>query len=84
MNDVFMNTYHRLPVTFAKGEGSWLYDTDGKKYLDFCAGIAVNLLGHNYAPLVKAVSEQAAKYIHVCNYFQSDVTAAFAQKLVQA
>jgi len=84
MSNVFMNTYHRLPVTFAKGEGSWLYDTEGKKYLDFAGGIAVNLLGHNYAPLVKAVSDQAAKYIHVCNYYNSDVTVQFAQKLVQA
>jgi acetylornithine/N-succinyldiaminopimelate aminotransferase len=82
MKDVFMNTYHRLPVTFARGDGSWLYDIDGKKYLDFGSGIAVNLLGHNYAPLVKAVSEQAAKFIHVCNYYQNDTTAAFAQKLV--
>jgi len=79
-----MNTYHKLPVTFAKGEGSWVYDTEDKKYLDFTSGIAVNLLGHNYAPLVKAISEQAAKYIHACNYFYSDVTALFAQKLVQA
>jgi acetylornithine/N-succinyldiaminopimelate aminotransferase len=84
MNEAFMNTYHRLPVTFAKGEGSWLFDTENKKYLDFTAGIAVNLLGHNYAPLVKAVSEQAAKYIHICNYYNSDITDAFAQKLVQA
>jgi len=84
MNNVFMDTYHRLPVTFAKGEGSWLYDIDGKKYLDFAAGIAVNLLGHNYPPLVRAVSEQAAKYLHVCNYYQSDASAAFAEKLVEA
>jgi acetylornithine/N-succinyldiaminopimelate aminotransferase len=84
MNNVFMNTYHRLPVTFAKGEGSWLFDTDGKKYLDFTAGIAVNILGHNYPPLVKAVTEQAGKFFHVCNYFQSDISAAFAEKLVQA
>ncbi|MDR2729330.1 MAG: aminotransferase class III-fold pyridoxal phosphate-dependent enzyme, partial [Treponema sp.] len=84
MNSVFMNTYHRLPVTFARGEGSWLFDIDGKKYLDFTSGIAVNLLGHNYPPLVRAVTEQAAKYFHVCNYFQSDTSAAFAEKLVQA
>jgi acetylornithine/N-succinyldiaminopimelate aminotransferase len=83
MNDYFMNTYHRLPVTFARGEGSWLYDINGKKYLDFGSGIAVNLLGHNYLPLVRAVSEQAAKYFHVCNYYQSDVSSAFAQKLVE-
>jgi len=84
MSSVFMDTYHRLPVTFARGEGSWLIDINGKKYLDLGAGIAVNLLGHNYPPLVRAVSEQAAKYIHVCNYYQSDVSAAFAEKLVEA
>ena len=84
MNDVFMNTYHRLPVTFVKGEGAWLTDVNGKKYLDFASGIAVNCLGHAYPPLVKAVSEQAAKLMHTCNYYQSDVTAAFAEKLVAA
>ncbi len=84
MNDVFMNTYHRLPVIFAKGEGCWLTDINGKKYLDFGSGIAVNLLGHNYPPLVRAVSEQAAKYMHVSNYYQSDASAAFAEKLVEA
>jgi len=79
-----MNTYRRLPVTFARGEGSWLFDINGKKYLDFGSGIAVNILGHNYPPLVRAVSEQAAKYLHVCNYYNSDVSAAFAEKLVEA
>jgi acetylornithine/N-succinyldiaminopimelate aminotransferase len=79
-----MDTYHRLPVTFARGEGSWLFDINGKKYLDFGSGIAVNILGHNYLPLVRAVTEQAAKYFHVCNYYQSDVSAAFAEKLVEA
>ena len=84
MNNVFMNTYHRLPVTFVKGEGSWLFDTDDRKYLDLTSGIAVNLLGHNYPPLVNAVSLQAEKCFHVCNYFQNDTSAAFAEKLAQA
>ncbi|MDR0628869.1 MAG: aspartate aminotransferase family protein [Treponema sp.] len=84
MADVFMNTYHRLPVTFVSGEGAWLRDGAGKKYLDFTAGIAVNCLGHAYPPLVKAISEQAAKFNHVCNYYQSDVAEAFAEKLVAA
>ena len=83
MKSVFMNTYHRLPVTFAKGEGSWLFDINGKKYLDFGSGIAVNLLGHNYPPLVRAVTEQAAKIIHTCNYYLSDTSIAFAEKLVE-
>jgi len=84
MNSVFMNTYHRLPVTFSRGEGSWLFDIDGKKYLDFTSGIAVNILGHNYPPLVRAVTEQAGKCFHVCNYFQSDTSVDFAEKLIQA
>jgi len=84
MSDFLMNTYHRLPVTFAKGEGAWLTDVDGKKYLDFTSGIAVNCLGHAYLPLVKAISGQAAKLNHTCNYFLSDVVAAFAEKLVAA
>ena len=84
MNGFFLNTYHRLPVVFARGQGSWLFDTDGKKYLDFCAGIAVNCLGHAYPPLIEAISKQAAKLNHACNYFQSDVSAEFAGKLVAA
>ncbi|MDR1930583.1 MAG: aspartate aminotransferase family protein [Treponema sp.] len=84
MSDVFMNTYHRLPVTFARGEGAWLWGVDGKKYLDFTAGIAVNCLGHNHPALVKAIADQAARLCHVSNYFQSDVTAAFAERLVAA
>ncbi|GHV75692.1 acetylornithine aminotransferase [Spirochaetia bacterium] len=84
MTDVFMNTYHRLPLTFTKGEGSWLTDTKGRRYLDFTAGIAVNCLGHGHPALVKAIADQAAKFNHVCNYYQSDVSAAFAEKLVAA
>jgi len=84
MTDVFMGNFHRLPVTFARGEGVWLFDTEGKKYLDLSAGIAVNCLGHGYAPLVKAIAEQAAKCNHVCNYYQNDTSLKFAQKLVSA
>ena len=84
MSSAFMNTFHRLPVTFTKGEGAWLTDVNGKKYLDFGAGLAVNCLGHAYPPLVKAIADQAAKLVHTCNYYQSDVTAAFAEKLVTA
>ncbi|MCL2211465.1 MAG: acetylornithine/succinylornithine family transaminase [Treponema sp.] len=84
MSKTLMNTYHRLPVTFASGEGSWLFDINGKKYLDFTSGVAVNILGHNYPPLVRAVSQQAAKYLHVCNYYLSDTSTAFADALVEA
>jgi acetylornithine/N-succinyldiaminopimelate aminotransferase len=84
MDNVFMKNFHRLPVTFARGEGVWLFDTEGKKYLDLSAGIAVNCLGHGYAPLVKAIAEQAAKCSHVCNYYQNDTSLRFAQKLAEA
>jgi acetylornithine/N-succinyldiaminopimelate aminotransferase len=79
-----MKTYHRLPVSFSRGEGAWLFDVQGRRYLDFGAGIAVNCLGHGYPPLVKAIAEQAARLNHVCNYYQADVTTAFAEKLVGA
>ncbi|MDR2793370.1 MAG: acetylornithine/succinylornithine family transaminase [Treponema sp.] len=84
MSDYFMNTYHRLPVTFTHGGGTYLFDGNGKRYLDFTSGIGVNCLGHAYPALVQAVSEQTAKCIHVSNYFQSAVTERFAQKLVEA
>ncbi|MCL2380158.1 MAG: acetylornithine/succinylornithine family transaminase [Treponema sp.] len=84
MNDVFMNTFHRLPVTFTGGQGAWLTDVNGKKYLDFTSGIAVNCLGHAYPPLVAAIAQQAAKINHTCNYYLNDTVSAFAQKLVAA
>jgi len=84
MSGVFMNTYGRLPVTFAGGERVWLFDTAGKKYLDFASGIAVNCLGHNHPALVKAVAEQASKCMHLCNYYSSDTSLAFAERLVSA
>jgi acetylornithine/N-succinyldiaminopimelate aminotransferase len=84
MSDAFMHNSHRLPVTFTRGEGVWLFDANGKKYLDLSAGIAVNSLGHNYPPLVKAIAEQAAKCNHVCNYYHNDTVINFAEKLVAA
>lgn len=77
-----MNTYHRLPVVFTRGEGVRLFDASGKSYLDFSSGIAVNCLGHNNPALVDAIKKQAEKLIHVCNYYQSDVSEAFAEKLI--
>ena len=61
MSDVLMNTYARLPVTFEKGDGVWLWDTKGKRYLDALSGIAVSGLGHAHPAVIKAVQEAAAK-----------------------
>ncbi len=64
-----MNTYGRQPVTFVRGEGVWLWDDQGKKYLDALAGVAVNGLGHAHPGLIKAISEQAGRLIHVSNIY---------------
>lgn len=79
-----VNNYGSFDVTFKSGKGSVLKDTSGKKYIDFLAGIAVNCLGHNYKPLVRAISKQAKKQIHICNYFLSDTGAAYAKELLNA
>ncbi|MGZ5036720.1 MAG: acetylornithine/succinylornithine family transaminase [Usitatibacter sp.] len=65
-----MQTYAPQPVAFARGEGAWLWDTEGKRYLDALAGIAVNGLGHNHPVLVRVLCEQAAKIIHSSNLFR--------------
>jgi len=62
-------TYGRYPLVAASGEGCWLFDVDGKKYLDFLAGVAVNNLGHCHPKVVAAIQEQAAKLLHCSNYF---------------
>ncbi len=79
-----VNNYGSFDVTFKSGKGSVLTDVNGKKYIDFLAGIAVNSLGHNYKPLVRAVQKQAAKQIHICNYFLSDTGVSYADELLNA
>jgi acetylornithine aminotransferase len=64
-----MQTYAPQPVSFARGEGAWLWDTEGKRYLDGLAGIAVNGLGHAHPVLTRALCEQAGKLIHTSNLF---------------
>jgi acetylornithine aminotransferase len=83
MSDHLMNTYMRQPVTFAKGEGVWLWDDKGEKYLDALAGVAVNGLGHAHPKLVKAISEQAAKLIHVSNIYHVAEQSALADKVCE-
>ena len=76
-----MNTYSRLPVTFVKGEGVWLWDDQGNKYLDALAGIAVCGIGHSHPKLVKAISEQAGTLIHTSNLYHIDKQDKLAKKL---
>jgi len=78
-----MNTYARLPVAFSHGDGAWLFDTDGKRYLDCLAGIAVNTLGHNHPKLVAALREQVARVIHTSNLFEVPLQTELGAKLVE-
>jgi len=67
MSDYLMDTYARLPVAFARGEGAWLWDEDGKHYLDATAGLGVCALGHAHPVVAKAICEQAGTLIHTAN-----------------
>jgi len=78
-----MNTYARLPVAFEHGAGAWLWDTEGKKYLDGLSGIAVNTLGHAHPKLTAAMSEQISKLMHCSNVYQVPGQELLANKLCE-
>ena len=81
---VVLHTYNRFPVVFEKGEGVHLYDTEGKEYLDFGAGIAVFALGYHYADYDQALKDQIDKVIHTSNLFYNVPMMEAAEKLVKA
>lgn len=83
MSQHLMNTYGRQPVTFTHGEGVWLWDDQGSKYLDALSGVAVNGLGHAHPNLVKTLQAQIAKLIHVSNIYQIAEQAALGDKLAE-
>ncbi|HEV7577778.1 MAG TPA: aspartate aminotransferase family protein [Caldimonas sp.] len=78
-----MPTYNRLPIALSHGHGCWLWDTDGKKYLDALAGIAVNTLGHGHPKLVPALNDQVGKLIHSSNYYLVPLQERLAAKLAE-
>jgi len=78
-----MNTYARQPVAFVRGQGVWLWDEAGRKYLDALAGIAVNTLGHNHPRLVRALTEQIGRIMHSSNLFQMPLQEQAADRLAQ-
>jgi len=78
-----MNTYARLPVAFTRGEGVWLWDEQGKRYLDAVAGVAVNGLGHAHPKLAQAICEQAKTLIHTSNLYQIPKQEKLGTKLAQ-
>jgi len=75
------NTYARYPVALVRGKGARVWDADGKEYLDFVAGIAVNNLGHSHAAVVRAIQAQARKLIHVSNLYHIAPQAELAREL---
>ena len=79
-----METYKRLPVRFVKGEGVYLYDDQGRKYLDFLAGIAVNVLGYADPELTKAICDQAQSLLHISNLFENPWQEDLAKELVDS
>lgn len=83
MTNPLMETYNRLPVTFARGQGVWLTDTDGKRYLDAVAGIAVCSLGHAHPAVTQALCEQAGKLVHTSNLYAIAHQQQLGEQLVQ-
>ncbi|MBO5521252.1 MAG: aspartate aminotransferase family protein, partial [Eubacterium sp.] len=79
-----LHTYNRFPVAFVRGEGMYLYDAEGKKYLDFAAGIAVHALGHAHPVFTAAIQEQVGKLIHTSNLYYHDQLAEASEKLAKA
>jgi acetylornithine/N-succinyldiaminopimelate aminotransferase len=84
MADTLMATYKRLPVTFVRGEGAWLWDTEGKRYLDALGGIAVAGLGHAHPAVTRALCEQAGALIHTSNLYGIDLQQQLGDALCAA
>ena len=78
-----MNTYNRLSVSFESGEGAWLFDTDGNRYLDALSGIAVCGLGHSHPAITKAITEQASKLIHTSNLYRIPLQEQLGDRLTE-
>lgn len=83
MEKLIVNNYGSFDITFTKGKNATLRDSKNKKYIDFIAGIGVNSLGHNNKALVKAISKQAKKQIHISNYYFSDTGLSYSKKLLK-
>ncbi len=81
-DNYLMNTYRRYPIAVVKGEGTKVWDADGKEYLDFLGGIAVNVLGHCHPAVVEAIIAQAKELVHISNLYYSKPAAELAKLLV--
>src|ERR1700686_522195 len=82
-NQFLMPTYKRQPIVFTHGRGCYVYDSRGKKYLDFLGGIAVNALGHAHPRITKVIRREAARAIHLSNLFHNAYQGPLARKRVE-
>lgn len=80
----FFQTYKRLPLDIERGDGCYLYDRNGNRYLDFFGGLAVNALGYNHPRVKEAITQQINKYIHLSNYYVQEPQVLLAEKLIAA
>ncbi|MFC0470601.1 aspartate aminotransferase family protein [Halalkalibacter kiskunsagensis] len=78
-----MSTYGRLPIVIERGEGNYLFDENGKGYLDLFTGLAVNILGHSHPKLIKTLTEQGAKFLHISNVFYNKPAIVLAERLLK-
>jgi acetylornithine aminotransferase len=81
--DLFLPVYSRIPLEIERGEGVYLIDKKGDRYLDFFSGLAVNALGYAHPKIVKAVSDQISKFAHLSNNFITDIQIEFAERLLK-
>src|SRR6185295_15982054 len=79
--EYLLQNYARCPLVLGRGKGAYVYDLDGKRYLDFIAGIGVNALGHAHPRIVKLIREQAAQLIHCSNLYYHEYQGPLARKL---
>jgi len=79
----YMRTFRRLPVVFERGEGCYLFDDEGKPYLDMVAGLAVNILGHAHPVIVEAINKQAQTLIHTSSLYYSEPQLELAEWLIE-
>lgn len=82
-NPIMLTYHHQLPIAFEYGKGAWLYDTEGKEYLDALCGFAVTSLGHSHPAITSAICEQAGKLIHTSNTFQIPAQQKLALELTR-
>ena len=80
---LLLPTYERQPILFVRGRGVYLWDSKGKRYLDFLSGIGVNALGHNHPAIQATIKRQASRLIHISNLFFHEYQAELAQQLVE-